>query len=96
MDDSDDRQDTQISDEDIERFASKVEEWGQQLPEEEQRLLKMMLSSAIATAEATDEVQGFDLAVFSNSTPRTFSSATMDALRPISHAFVQPAYNDTW
>jgi len=98
---ADDDQATTITDEDLERFAQKLEQWGQELPDEEQRLLKIMLSTALASAES--EVEGFDMGMFAApSTPRTFSSATMDALRPVAMHFnhqlaSQPAtYNDTW
>lgn len=98
---ADDDPTTTITDEDLERFAQKLEQWGQQLPDEEQRLLKMMLSTALASAES--EVAGFDMGMFAPpSTPRTFSSATMDALRPVATNFnhqlaAQPAtYPDTW
>lgn len=87
MSSHDEHEHVQITEDEVERFAAKLEEWGEQLPEEEKRLLRLMLSSALATAEASGDVEGFDLAVFSRQAPRTFSVATMDVLRPIALPF---------
>lgn len=79
-----DQEHVRITEQEIEGFAAKLEEWGEQLPEEEKRLLRLMLSGAMATAEASGDVEGFNLAMFS---PRTFSVATMDVLRPLAQPY---------
>lgn len=85
--------DVVISEEQLQRFAQKLESWGEDLPEDEQRVLKLMLSRVMASAEPGGEVQAF-----SYSMPSSFSVAMEDALKPaVEEVNTNPvAYPDTW
>lgn len=98
MSDQEPQAQADITEEEVERFAERLEAWGKDLPPEEQRLLRMMLSSALASAEASADVEGFNLAMFNQPSLQTFSGATLDVLKPLAQPFYDPrvAYPDTW
>lgn len=66
-----------ISEDQLKRFTEKLTDWGQDLPEDEQRVLRLLLSRVRAAAQSQEEVQAF-----SHSMPSNFSVAMEDALKP--------------
>lgn len=63
-----------ISEDELKRFTEKLTNWGQDLPEDEQRILKLLLSR-VRAAQSQEEVEAFYQ-------PSDFSAAMEDALKP--------------
>ena len=85
----------QLTEEEVERFAAKLAAWGDELPAQEQHLLRLMLESAHAGSEAGSEVEGFCVAgTHMPDTP--LSTATLDVLRPIAQPHLDRFPTDTF
>jgi hypothetical protein len=67
----------------VDAFASKLDEWGGTLPERERALLHALLAEAESQARGDDDVSGFGFDLSSTQSLPTLDTLAGSALRPV-------------